>query len=182
MRLSRGKIQFTRPRQNGALGRTIGKRPDFDNKFFRYFSNIFSVFTQVVKDKAFTAIKNRNFCPAKQPFLPHSAPFPPGSDPKMRNPTGCSLRSRTPNPLYRQVNFDGVCHAPGTTRQGRPRLCRAVTFSQEIEFRLDRVSPSSHPSLAHHQEITAGQGGMRRLRWFPGNSPGRWSGFAEERR
>jgi hypothetical protein len=36
-----GKKQFTRPHQNGALGRTIGNSTGIDNKFFRYFFYFF---------------------------------------------------------------------------------------------------------------------------------------------
>jgi hypothetical protein len=76
MRLYGGKRQFTRPHQNGALGRTIGNSARFDNKFFRNFSIIFGLFAQVVKAKALTISKKRHFCLANQPFSPHPAPFP----------------------------------------------------------------------------------------------------------
>jgi hypothetical protein len=54
MRFFGGKRQFTRPHQNGALGRTIGKTPSFDNKFFWYFSIFFAFFAQVVDAKQLT--------------------------------------------------------------------------------------------------------------------------------
>jgi hypothetical protein len=66
MRFFGGKRQFTRPHQNGALGRTIGKTAGFDNKFFCYFWIIFPIFTQVVYIEALATCQNRHFCFSKQ--------------------------------------------------------------------------------------------------------------------
>ena len=50
------------------------------------------------------------------------------------------------NNLRRSISSKG--NAPVTAGEGRARLRRAVTFSHEIEFRLDGVSPY-HARLSH---------------------------------
>jgi hypothetical protein len=61
MRLFSGKRQFTRPHQNGALRRTIGKTTGFDNKFFHYFLKIFQFIMQVVYMQSLATFKKCHF-------------------------------------------------------------------------------------------------------------------------
>jgi hypothetical protein len=58
---SRGKKQFTRPHQNGALGRTIEKSAAFDNKFFCNFGTFFARISQHVEYQPLMNEKNMTF-------------------------------------------------------------------------------------------------------------------------
>jgi len=81
----KGKKTIYPPHQKRCIKADNMQNARFDNKFFRYFSIIFDVFTQVVHFTAFTTTKKLWLFPRKTAFCPFTA-FPRGSDLKMRSP------------------------------------------------------------------------------------------------